>query len=385
MKFTKLLSALMACTVMAAAAPAYENFNAGAAELISSGECGDNINWTLDENGLLTISGTGEMQCSLGPWYDYRDNIKKVIIGNGVTSIAYGAFMLCTNLSDVSIPDSVAFIDKQAFYDCDSLTSITIPASVTDMGVNVFGGCDKLTEISVDDNNPSYADKDGVLFNKNMTTLIRYPQAKADSSYTIPYGVEILDSSCFTDSLNLTKVIMPNTLEQILYCNFTGCDNITEFTIPESVWAIGTGVFNCDGMQSITIKNPDCYIADHTTTIANNFRGEYSYTGTIYGYENSTAQTYAEKYGYQFSAITSTGYTFGDVNLDGAINALDASLVLTEYAASSTGQASTLDDTAKSNADINSDGAINALDASYILSYYAYTATGGTGSILEFI
>jgi len=258
---------------------------------------------------------------------------KNTIIPDTVTTISYGSFWGCESLNDINIPNSVTFIDKQAFLECNSLVSITIPASVTEMGVYVFSNCDSLEAIYVDDENTAYCDFEGVLFDKAMTTLIRYPRAKKASSYHIPHGVLYLDNGCFTDCENLTEVILPESLEQLIYNTFTGCDNIKEFTVPKSVWRIGASAFNCKGMTDITIMNPDCVIDDSTLTIANTFRGEYSYTGTIHGYEGSTAQAYAEKYGYSFMAISEPStepaeIVYGDADNDGEVKMNDVIRVM---------------------------------------------------------
>lgn len=258
--------------------------------------------------------------------------LTRVVIPDTVTSIGYMSFQGCEGLEAIDIPESVTFIDKNAFDGCTALKSITIPASVTEMGVYVFSNCNSLEAIYVDDENTAYADQDGVLFDKKMEMLIRYPRAKADTSYSVPEGVLYLDNGCFTGCENLTEVIMPDTLEQLIYNTFTGCDNIKEFVVPEGVWVIGMSAFNCHGMQSITILNPDCIIEDSTLTIANSFRGEYSYTGTIYGYTDSTAQAYAEKYGYTFVALdestTSSETVYGDADCDGGVSISDVVLVM---------------------------------------------------------
>ncbi len=144
------------------------------ARAATSGECGDNLTWTLDDNGTLTISGTGDMTNwsypSGPPWYSSCDSIKNVIIGNGVKSIGvwaflwcsslesvtignsvesigYGAFFDCSSLESVTIPDSVTIIDIYAFYDCSSLTSVVIPNSVTSIRYYAFDGCNSLTDV----------------------------------------------------------------------------------------------------------------------------------------------------------------------------------------------------------------------------------------------
>lgn len=106
----------------------------------TSGKCGDNLTWALDDSGVLTISGIGEMY-NMYQVEQKWDNlkIKKVIMKDGVTSIGEGAFSFTPYLSSVSIPSSVTSIGAEAFYECFSLKSITIPQNVASIGHNVFG------------------------------------------------------------------------------------------------------------------------------------------------------------------------------------------------------------------------------------------------------
>ena len=79
------------------------------------------IEWTLSEEGRLTISGTGDMRDFVSyntPWYKNREKIKKVVIENGVTSIGQSAFWNCTSLTSITIPNSVTSIGQNAFHDC---------------------------------------------------------------------------------------------------------------------------------------------------------------------------------------------------------------------------------------------------------------------------
>ena len=107
----------------------------------SSGTCGPNLKWHLTDDGVLTISGKGEM-------YDYSDDnrelwyeyvIERIIIGDGVTTIGEFAFNNCSTLTSVTIPNSVTEIGYSTFGDCSALTSVTIPNSVTEIGYNTFG------------------------------------------------------------------------------------------------------------------------------------------------------------------------------------------------------------------------------------------------------
>ena len=120
--------------------------------VIASGECGDDVTWTLDDTGTLTISGTGPMSNNeFGPWYDYQESIKKVIIQSGVTTIGGGAFSDCENLTAVTIPDSVTTIGRSAFKCCTSLTEVVIPESVTVIDGYAFYQCTSLNEVIIPD------------------------------------------------------------------------------------------------------------------------------------------------------------------------------------------------------------------------------------------
>lgn len=116
------------------------------------GTCGENITWTYTESTkTLTIEGTGAMTdyTMEAPWHTHSSSIQTVEIGDGVTHIGQGTFLLCTSLTSVSIPNSVTSIGEGAFSACQVLTSITIPASVTAIDDDVFMGCVALTAINV--------------------------------------------------------------------------------------------------------------------------------------------------------------------------------------------------------------------------------------------
>ncbi|MBR4384702.1 MAG: leucine-rich repeat domain-containing protein, partial [Selenomonadaceae bacterium] len=120
------------------------------------GQCGKNLTWTLDDDGTLTISGTGKMDdyydsAKAIAWFPFRESIEKIIIADGVTTIGKYAFYGCSILMSVTIPDSVTTIGANAFGGCNSLTSVTIPDSVTTIGANAFGRCNSLTSVTIPD------------------------------------------------------------------------------------------------------------------------------------------------------------------------------------------------------------------------------------------
>ena len=228
---------------------------------LSSGKCGENLTWTLDSDGVLVVSGTGVMEdydVDKAPWGFAKDKIKRIIIedgvttvgkyaffncenvtevtlGNSVTTIRYDAFRACKSLAEIVFPASVAEIKEYAFVDCKSLANVTIPAGVKSVSSTAFKGCDALTAINVDANNLYYSSADGVLFNKDKTTLVCFPTASSITSYSIPVGVTKIDNFAFCGCKGLVGIVIPDTVEEIKGSAFAECTNIPSIIIPESV------------------------------------------------------------------------------------------------------------------------------------------------------
>lgn len=232
------------------------------ADSVDSGTCGENLTWTLDADGTLTISGTGEMEFDSdeAPWYSSKDQIVTVVMQSGVTSIAGGAFAECGSLTEVTIPDSVESIEVRAFSECTSLESIAIPGSVTDISRNAFGECSSLTDISVDSSNPAYCSEDGVVFDKDKTQLCFCPGGKT-GMYRIPDGVKRIAGGAFSGCGKLTGVTIPDSVDSLGESVFTGCTGLESMTIPDGVDSIPAGTFSsCTGLASVTIPDSVTYI-----------------------------------------------------------------------------------------------------------------------------
>ena len=190
-------------------------------------------------------------------------NLKSITIPNSVTEMGRRAFSGCSSLTGIAIPDSVTEIGKYAFDGCKSLTSITIPDGVTSIGDGAFYNCSSLTEIKVASENSNYVSVNGVLYNKDKTTIICYPAGKKGNNYKIPDGVTKVDSSAFIGCSSLTSITIPNSVTEIGYSVFEGCTNLKSITIPNGVTSIGDSAFeDCTSLKSITIPNSVTSIGD---------------------------------------------------------------------------------------------------------------------------
>ncbi|MDR0438503.1 MAG: leucine-rich repeat protein [Bacteroidales bacterium] len=240
--------------------------------------------------GELTISGSGAMINWVGgsnpPWYDVRTSIKTVIIEDGVTSIGDEAFYGCVSLTSATISGTVARIGDYAFYECETLASIVIPNGVIYIGVSAFMGCSALTSVNIPGSvtlierdafldcgalssievaadNLNYSSQDGVLFNKDKTTLIRYPEGKQDATYAIPNSVETIENFALWGAVSLTAMTIPQSVTHIGNSAFAHCWGLTSVVIPDNVAFIeGHTFFACIALVSVTIPEGITHIGD---------------------------------------------------------------------------------------------------------------------------
>ena len=177
--------------------------------------------------------------------------------GNGITTIGWGAFAYSANLSVFTIGSQVTSVGDYAFTGC-GLTSVTIPANVSIMGQGVFSSNNSLAAFAVDAANANYSsDAAGVLFNKDQTTLIQYPQAKTGTSYSIPGSVTSIGNDAFNNCSKLTAMTIPGGVTSIGNDAFLGCSGLTGVTIPAHVTSIGDFAFyNCSNLESVSFATP---------------------------------------------------------------------------------------------------------------------------------
>ena len=123
---------------------------------VFTGKCGDNLTWTIGNDEVLTISGTGRIpdyntsygEKNTAPWYGYAYQIKKVVLGSGVQNIGNDAFAGCYCMTDITIPDTVSSIGSGAFSNC-ALREVEIPQGITSIQRNTFWYCTQLTKITI--------------------------------------------------------------------------------------------------------------------------------------------------------------------------------------------------------------------------------------------
>ena len=163
---------------------------------------------------------------SIEDWAFYIcDGLTSVEIPNSVTSIGDLAFYSCDGLTSVVIPNSVTSIGNNAFQRCGGLTSVEIPNSVTSIGGSCFSNCNNLAEIIVDSGNMYYTSEDGVLYNKDMSTIINFPGGKS-GDFIIPNSVTSIGIAAFESCYGLTSVEIPNSVTSIGNNAFDWCLNL---------------------------------------------------------------------------------------------------------------------------------------------------------------
>ena len=237
---------------------------------IASGECGENLTWELDDKGLLTISGTGEMydfDYTGGYWEDvFGGLISKVVISEGVTSIGKSAFHNCDTLVDAIIPDSVTSIGESAFYSCESLKNVQMPKEISYIGRFAFHDCGQLTNIII----PS-----------GITEIpqVSFTYCRGLNNVTIPDGVQVIEYGAFQACTALTSVTIPKSVKTIGETAFGLCSNIKDvyYSGTEEQWnSISMGESNEELVQATIHYN---------STMNNNdgFSGEMSNRDDRYG------------------------------------------------------------------------------------------------------
>lgn len=282
-----------------------------------SGQCGDSLTWTFDDDGTLTISGEGDMRADRA-WLQL--DVKNVIIEDGVTSIdSYafnvsaietadipgsvtsigdGAFAFCPELKKINIPDSVTYLGKSAFAACDSAESIYIGSGVTDIKEDTFAGCVALTEVTVPESvkyigRRAFADCENlqhITIFGDVTSIGAYAFSRcvAIDDIILPDSVTSIGNNAFEKCKALKTITVGSGLEAIGDNAFMD-SGITELSLPATLSRIGIWVFNgCVNLESIEVDEANQYFSSQDGNLFNKDKTElirYAPAGSAEAYD----------------------------------------------------------------------------------------------------
>ena len=217
-----------------------------AVDAVASGKCGKKLKWSLDKNGTLKITGKGSMYSFKPkgpedpfnrPWENYKDDIKKLVVSKGVTTIGKYAFYRFVNLTSVSLPKTLRIIDDVAF-SRTGLTSVTVPNGVKTIGDSAFYGCEQLASAKLPD---------------SVTTLKAYAfgQCLVLQSVNIPKNLKVIEDRTF-ETTSIESITIPNGVTSI--GDYAFCSTrLKTVTIPASVKTIGDSAFYYNWIEKVNI------------------------------------------------------------------------------------------------------------------------------------
>ena len=296
-------------------------FNKDKTEILKYPEANANTSYQIPE----TVVKIGDFA------FNWCEKLTSITIPDDVTYIGDRSFYFCSGVKSIALPKSLLSIGFEAFAYC-GIETISIPAAVTKIEDDSFEHCDNLASVTVDENSKHFSSVDGVMFNKDKTQLLKFPEVNSATKYDIPNTVKQIGGYAFYLNRNLTEITVPSSVTSIGSMAFSGCYSLLSMDIPISVTAIDYGAF------------------------------EYSESLTISCYANSAIHKYAVEN--DIKCLLKKSDEIGDCNNDAKINMADV-LILRKYLAKWNVVINT------ANADCNADTKINMADVLLLRKYLA--------------
>ena len=222
-------------------------------EVLATGQCGDNVTYTIYSDMSMVISGTGAM-------WDYENNnvhingdyfqtVQKVIVEEGVTTVGVNSFRYFTAMTTVSLPVSLTSIGEAAFAQTSSLNSVDIPSGVANIDVWAFNES-AIHSISI---------PEGITIIKGRV----FNNCQNLTSVSLPSSLKIIDEYAFAGCISLTSIDLPNNLEVLGKECLSLCHSLKNISIPASVNSIGNGTFRAsEALESVTVHNSEPLVID---------------------------------------------------------------------------------------------------------------------------
>ena len=238
---------------------------------VATGTCGIGVTWTVYDNGLLAITGSGDMDDINGtgnqPWVSYGSQITSISIGSGVTKVGTSAFSQLNNVTTVTFESgsTCSSIGDKAFYDCDGLTSIAIPASVTSIGSRAFNLCSILSTVTFEGTSSCSSIGERAFCETGLTSVSIPDSVTSMGKYTfyrclslatvtIGSGLTVIPEQAFALCKALTTLQIGNHVTTIDKYAFSRCEVLPSVQLPNSLTSIKEGAFqSCAALATVTI------------------------------------------------------------------------------------------------------------------------------------
>ena len=203
--------------------------------------------------------------------------LKSVTLPSSLLTIEDNAFYSCSKLQSIVIPDKVTYVGYFSFFECRALADITIGKSVETLGETAFEMCENIRSMNVSEGNKLYASVDGVLFDSEKTTLLKYPVAKETENYVIPEGVQTISENAFLSCDFVKNVSIPDSVTSIGMKAFCGCSALESVSLGTGITSIGKMAFANSGLKSIVI--PDNVVSIGSMAFQSSFGLESAHIG----------------------------------------------------------------------------------------------------------